>query len=496
MNRRRHRRERRNGERMNRRRHRRERRNGERMNRRRVLLLVAIAVALTALVLAPAALAAAGGGSAGFGGGGEGGGGGGRGVGFYILIQLLIRIAVIGHGLGVLILIGLFLLYLLLTRVAPRASRSSAQGSAGRKARRRVAERQRRVQAAAAEAAEDDPAFAADVVKPAAATLFKQIQAAWDRGDRITLERLVAPDLLAEWERRLDDLDRRGWRNHVQVLGEPIVEYVGLDHRGDAQSDRVTVRIEAKLRDYVTDRWGNHLKRAGRLTETVRIREFWTLRRGKGGTAWQLVSIEQGAEGAHVLEEQIVATPWSDNQSLRDEAMIEQANAAAVPTGTEIAEVADLDFAGDAYAAALDLSLADGRFAPDVLEITARRAAKAWSEAVDGDDARLRTIAHGQAVNDLLHPGDPSGRTRLVVRGPEVQKLRIKSLDAGAHPPTMTIEVELRGRRYIEDRDTTAILAGSQARATTFTEQWTFALDGDERQPWLLSAAGSPVEQA
>ena len=43
----------------------------------------------------------------------------------------------------------------------------------------------------------------------------------------------------------------------------------------------------------------------------------------------------------------------------------------------------------------------------------------------------------------------------------------------------MTIEVDLEGRRYIEDRDTTAVLAGSQSRATSFTEHWTLALDGD-----------------
>src|SRR5205823_4529302 len=152
-------------------------------------------------------------------------------------------------------------------------------------------------------------------------------------------------------------------------------------------------------------------------------------------------------------------------QSLRDEALIEGAVQDAVPEDVTIAEVADLDYAGDAHAAALDLSLADGRFAPDVLEITARRAAVAWAEAVDGDDTRLRAIAHAHAIDDLLHPGDPSRRTRLVVRGPSVRRIRITGLDAGAQPPTMTIEVELGGRRYIEDRDTTAILAGSQARA-------------------------------
>jgi predicted lipid-binding transport protein (Tim44 family) len=82
------------------------------------------------------------------------------------------------------------------------------------------------------------------------------------------------------------------------------------------------------------------------------------------------------------------------------------------------------------------------------------------------------------------------------VRGPEVRRIRIVNLDAGAQPPTMTVEVELHGRRYIEDRDTTAILAGSQSRETTFTERWEFALDGDARQPWLLSAVGGAIPQA
>jgi predicted lipid-binding transport protein (Tim44 family) len=463
------------------------------VNRRRTVLLTLVAVALLALVLAPAALAAAGGGSAGFGGGGGGGGGGGHGSGFalYLLLQLLFRIALLGHGLGALVLIALAVLYFLFTRVIPHA-RSS--GASGRRARRRTAKRERRVELAAAVAAEEDPAFAPDAVRANATALFKQVQAAWSRGDRVALSRMVAPDLRTEWERRLDDLGRRGWDNHVELLGEPTVEYVGLSHRGE-ESDCVTVRIEAKVRDYVTDRYGNHVKRAGRLSETVRLREFWTLQQNGHGR-WVLASIEQGAEGEHVLDEGIVADALSDDQGMRDEALIEGAVADAVPEGTQISEVADLDYAGDARAAALDLSLADGRFAPDVLEVTVRRAAKAWAEAVDGDDARLRSIAHGEAVRELLHPGDPSGRTRMVMRGPEVRRIRIVHLDAAAQPPTMTVEIELHGRRYIEDRDTTAILAGSQSRPSTFTEQWTFALDGDVRQPWLLASAGGTVPQA
>jgi predicted lipid-binding transport protein (Tim44 family) len=431
-------------------------------------------------------IAAAGGGSSGFGGGYHGGG---RGAGLYVLFQILIRLLIFGHGLGVLIVIGLIVLAALFLYGGPRAERFwSARRSAGHGARRRVATRQRRVELAAAEAAEEDPAFASDVVRTRAATLFKEIQRAWDAADRDALRRLVSAPLLREWERRLDDFARRGWRNRVKPLGDPTVEYVGLTHTGDA-SDHVVVRIEAKLRDYVEDRWGNRVKRAGRLSEVVRVREFWTLIRD--GQRWILGSIEQGAEGAHALEEPIVATPWSDESKLRDEALVERAVADAVPAGTSIADLADLDFDGEARAAALDLSLADGRFAPDVLEVAARRTVAAWAQAVDGDERGLLALARPAAARALLYPAGED--TRLVVRGPEVRRIRISALDAAAAPASMTIEVEINGRRYLEDRDTAAVVEGDPVRARTFVERWVLTLDGDEDQPWRLAAVVDPL---
>jgi predicted lipid-binding transport protein (Tim44 family) len=465
--------------------------------KRRTLIIAAL-IALFALALAPAALAAGGSGSAGFGGGGGGGGGGGHGgSGFalYIIFQLLFRIALLGHGLGFLFLVVCGLIYLAFTRMSPNASAFwQARGSAGRASRRTVQSRERRVELAAAEAAEDDPAFAPDNVRTMAAGLYVAIQGAWDSRDRVQLRGLVAPSLLVEWERRLDDLEARGWHNRVQPLEPPKVEYVGLTHRSQPDQDRIVVRIEARLRDYVVDRQGNHLKRAGRMTETIRTREFWTLARR--GEHWILLSIEQGSEGSHALRDQVVATPWSDEGALRDEALVEAAVADAVPEGTKVSEVADLQFDGDARAAALDLSLADGRFAPDLLEIAARRAVAAWADAVDGSDEQLLKIATPAAASEMLHPGDPSGKTRLVVRGPAVRQIRIAGLDAGSEPPTMTIDVELEGRRYLEDRDTAAIVAGSQLRATKFTERWTLALNGPAEQPWRIAAVGTPVGHA
>jgi predicted lipid-binding transport protein (Tim44 family) len=223
----------------------------------------------------------------------------------------------------------------------------------------------------------------------------------------------------------------------------------------------------------------------GASSKSRRLTEYWTL--GKQGERWILLSIEQPEEGKHQLDEELVTTPWADVKRLRDEALVEGAVADQVAAGFEVADVADLDFDGDARAAALDLSLADGRFAPDVLETAARRAVAGWAEAIDGDDGALNAVASPAAVSALLHPGDPSGRTRLVVRGPRIRRVHIAALDAAAKPPTMTIDVEVTGTRYVQNRDTADVVAGSDSRATDFTERWTMALDGPDEQPWRIA---------
>ena len=117
----------------------------------------------------------------------------------------------------------------------------------------------------------------------------------------------------------------------------------------------------------------------------------------------------------------------------------------------------------------------------------------AWAQAVDGDDAVLSAVATPAAMRELLYAGDTSGTVRMVVRGPQVNRIRIVNLDAAADPPTMTVEVDITGNRYVENRDTTAVLAGSRTRRTSFTERWTLALTGDDRQPWRIVSASAPV---
>jgi predicted lipid-binding transport protein (Tim44 family) len=412
----------------------------------------------------PLILAQAGSGSSGFGGGGGGGGGSSFGGGS----------SGSGEGDPIVVIVVLGLFGLLLLFLAIHAVRY----------RRKLRERDRAVRTASAEAAEDDPYFAAAELERHAAALFRAAQMAWDARDRPALARLVGADLLVEWERRLDDFDGKRWHNRVEVLADPTVLYVGITNREDDDEDRAVVRIEAKLRAYVEDATGARVMRSGEKDELVTIAEYWTLARRNG--AWMVQSIEQRAEGDHQLDAPVVASPWSDERRLDDESLTELAVADALPRGFTTADLAQLDFDGDARAHALDLSLADARFAPDVLEAAARRAVDAWTEAVDGDDAALARVASPEAVAGLLYGGDATGRTRLVVRGPLVKRIRIAAVQVERVPATMTVELELGGRRYVEDRDTAAVVSGSKDSAATFTERWTLALDGPDDAPWRI----------
>ena len=255
------------------------------MSRKR-LALILVAVLALALIVVPAAFASAGGGSAGFsGGGGEGGGGGGgNGFALFILFQLLFRIAVLGHGLGLLVLVALGLMWWFATRGMPKLQEWLANRAAQRSGgKRRNSKRERRVELAAAEAAEDDPDFAPDHVRASAKQLFMDIERAWDAGDRVSMQRLVSPDLLNEWDRRLDDFDRRGWRNRVEPLGDPaeqpedrrLGQRPVLGHRvaergagnvrgGEPRDRRVRVRVHDRRGEQALDplRGGNLLPEA------------------------------------------------------------------------------------------------------------------------------------------------------------------------------------------------------------------------------------------
>lgn len=345
-----------------------------------------------------------------------------------------------------------------------------------------LAERDERVRVAAAEAAEDDPLFAPGVVEDRAARLFVAIQRAWSDDDVARLRTMVGPELMVEWEARLADFRRKGWRNPVDVLEGPEVRYVRLVNRAGDAEDLVVVHLTATLRDIAIDSWGQQL--VGDTPDVARISEYWSL--GKRGADWVVVSIEEEREGAHHLTDPLVAVPESDDRRIRADAVMEVAAADAVP-GDEVGQFLSPAFSGSARAAALDLSLVDGRFAPDVLATAVGEVVEAWARAIDGADDLLEARTTPSALRDLLYP-TASQRDRLVIRGLEVRETTIVSVLPGP-PAEVGLELEAVGVQYVEDRDTTEVLAGSKRKRTTTRQHWTLRLTNDPRLPWVVVEA-------
>lgn len=348
------------------------------------------------------------------------------------------------------------------------------------------ADREAAVRLAAAEAGEDDPLFDAALVTDRAAALFVAIQRAWSAEDVTALRRLVGPELMLEWDARLADFRGKGWRNQVDVLDGPDVRYVGVTNRAQDVEDRVVVQLTARLQDVVVDRYGDVIP--SDEGEIARISEFWTL--GKRGGEWVVVSIEQEREGAHHLSDPLVAAPEGDDVRLRADAVMELATADGVPAG-QVGELLSPGFSGTARAAAMDLSLVDGRFAPDVLATAVGEVVDAWAQAIDGPDEPLAARTTPQALRSLLYP-IATGRDRLVIRGAEVQAVTIVAVTPGP-PPEVRLQLDVAGVQYVEDRDTTEVVAGSKRRRTKTRQVWTLRLADDPRRPWRVSDAAGVI---
>ena len=101
------------------------------------------------------------------------------------------------------------------------------------------------------------------------------------------------------------------------------------------------------------------------------------------------------------LRSEIVATPWADEKAMHDEAMVQAAVAERCPRAPRSPRSPTCSSRATP-AAANDLSLADGRFAPDLLEIAARRAVAGWAQAIDGDDGALRAWRRRRQRGELL----------------------------------------------------------------------------------------------
>ena len=287
---------------------------------------------------------------------------------------------------------------------------------------------------------------------------------------------------------RLDDFDRKGWHNVCELRSGPEVQYMGLVNREDDADDRVVVRVTAVLRDVVVDSSGRVLKRNEEDDETTTLAEYWTL--GRAGERWLLLSIEQDAEGAHHLDAPIVASPWSDEARLHDVAVTELAVADAVPDAV-VGELVDVDYAGDARVYRRWTSPSSTGASPP----------PCWRRRRGGRSRRGPRPSTARTPRSSAPP-PPRPRTRCCIRAAPTPASwcavrGCRPCGSRSWTPTRSrrrwsSRPSCGGRRYLEDRDTAAVLEGSKERETAFTERWTLALaEDDPATPWRIVATAA-----
>jgi hypothetical protein len=211
---------------------------------------------------------------------------------------------------------------------------------------------------------------------------------------------------------------------------------------------------------------------------------YWTLVRA--GDAWSVEHVESGAEGTHYLSDPL-PEEGSDQEELHDEATISTAAESVASDQVPVAELIDAD--ATTHSQLLDLSVVDGRYAPDVISACVCEIARAWEAATAaGDRKLLEPWCTPEAATQLFHP-TPHGLRRVL--NLETRRVHVDQLRSDVEPPTLGVTLELSGQRWL----TTSYgmkLSGSRRRHRDFTEHWTLRSDPSTSCPWRLVHVDDP----
>ena len=301
-------------------------------------------------------------------------------------------------------------------------------------------------------------------VEADAAALFGAVQVALGRPRPPRARRPAGPGSLAEWTRRLDDFDAKGWHNRVRVLPR---------RRGVRRHDEPRGRRGRPRRGPHRGAPGRPRRDARRAADLPHGPELRPRRRCASAGRWPSAT---GA-GACSRSSRTPRAPPPRRADVPRRGATPRACATRALTELAVAERPPAALRRGSWPtcirahgarAALDLALADPRFDPQVLEVAVRRVVEAWTEAVTAPTPRSR----------LWHPAPPStsSSTAAMPRGRPAsssagrgRRRTVERLEADADPPAMAVAATVTGRRYVQQRDTAAIVSGSDAREQRFT---------------------------
>jgi hypothetical protein len=208
------------------------------------------------------------------------------------------------------------------------------------------------------------------------------------------LEQVRSDDeLVALWRDRFGRWLPVGWRRW-RLPGVPggwgadvVIRELGvvtLRNVGVAESAEAVVRARLRVRRWPRIPVVGPLVRALQRGGPV----LWLSLMAPPGGSWKLTRADFGAAGEYHLAAETVPEPARD-PALQDAAIRELAAEGSLTDPDELIIGAD----GDAAQRLLDVSLADGRFAPAVVEAAVRSLLRAWRRFAIGDEAAYHALA-------------------------------------------------------------------------------------------------------
>lgn len=291
----------------------------------------------------------------------------------------------------------------------------------------------------------------------------------WKRGDPASIKKLFLSDF--------GTAPPGSYR--IYAPHDPMVRLVWASRRSDDESWRAVVLVWLEL-SAVARSW-----RAFKSHWSYKISSlksaFWTLIRDED--RWIIERVESPGAG-HYLVDRLPDDTL--DQQLQDEAAISTAVEDPLVT-VPVAELKDVDAATENQLR--DLSVVDGRYAPDAIVACVCEIARTWEAATTGNDKRpLESWSTPHAITQLCRP-TPNGLRR--VRNLEVCRVRINALNTNEDPPTITVSASLHGQRWLATH-TGGTISGSPRHRRDFTEQWTLRLDPSTESPWQLIDVKDP----
>lgn len=243
-------------------------------------------------------------------------------------------------------------------------------------------------------------------------------------------------------------------------VGRLRVDILSVVNRARDTEDRVVVRVRAHVD-------------GGRPAGGTEIHERWTLVRH--GARWRLATASGDPLSASLLSSPLVTSAQDDDARLREASLQELTSSRRGGPGP--GELTDDDVPPPHQLR--DLSVADERFEPMLIEAALTHIVEAWEQSSDGSDAPLLAVATGAGAHALTFPTPGHGRRRM--HDARVQRWEVTGVDASARPPR--VEVRVRVSAAVSESES------DQGHAGHLDLAWMLALDETThtRPRWRLT---------